>query len=66
MIIQLLCESLAAFHGQPAVELDPLREAHAIHAGHADRHVRAEDFRAGHHLGHQLVRPVGVRFILGT
>ena len=66
MITHFLCVYLAAVHGQPAVELDPLREAHTIHAGHADRHVRAEDLRAGRHLGHQLVRPMGVRCIFGT
>ena len=35
-------------------EVDP------VHPGTAHRHVRAQDLHAGSHLGHQLVRPVGV------
>ena len=35
-------------------------EADPVHPGTAHRHVRAQDLHAGRHLGHQLVRPVGV------
>ena len=36
-----------------------LREAHAAHARRAGRALRAQDLRAGRHLEHQQLRPVG-------
>ena len=48
-------------HRQPPDQLDPLPEAHAAPAGHADRAVRAQDLRPGRDLEHQQLRPVGRR-----
>ena len=47
--------------GQPAVVDDPGAQAHSLGARAADRLLRARDVRRGHHLGDQLVRPVGRR-----
>ena len=43
-----------------ANQLDHDGEVDPVHPGTAHRHVRAQDLHAGRHLGHQLVRPVGV------
>ena len=45
--------------GQPAEQHHPGRRADPGHARAAGRALRAQGVRAGHHLAHQLVRPVG-------
>ena len=47
--------------GQPAVEHDPARAAHAGGARQARRALRAQRLHAGRDLEHRLVRPVGRR-----
>ena len=47
--------------GQPPVEHDPRRAAHAGDARAARRALRAQRLHAGRHLEHQPVRPVGRR-----
>lgn len=57
----LLFSSYAGVQGQPSDQLPDGGEGHAVHAGRPHRHVRAQDLHPGRHLGHQLLRPVGVR-----
>jgi glucose-6-phosphate isomerase len=47
--------------GQPALDLDPLPNAHPLPARHADRPLRAQDLHPGRDLGRQQLRSVGGR-----
>ena len=46
---------------QPSEQYDPRRRTHAVCARHARRAVRTQRLRAGLHLGHRFVRPMGRR-----
>ena len=56
-----LARAAPGLRGQPPVEHDPRRTAHAGNARQAGRALRAQRLHPGRHLEHRLVRPVGRR-----
>ena len=51
--------------GQPTDQLAAAAVVVALHTWRPHRHVRAQDIRTGRRMGHQLLRPVGVRSVGG-